>query len=203
MEAVLDTYELPYNADFPVVCVDESPKQIIDYKEFRGNDGTQYQDCEYVRLGVAELFVAFEPLAGWREMSVEDDHKAATWVKFIANLLDNRYKDATRVTCVLDNFSAHRDHHFYSVFSPEKAKSYLDRTQFVYTPVHGSWLNMAEIQFSVLSRQALNKPFKDKEAVKKVVEQWVQTQNEQKRGAKWQFTNKEARVKLCKLYPTN
>ena len=183
--------------------MDESPKQIIDYQVETGSDGKQYQDCEYVRKGVAELFVAFEPLAGWREISVEQDHKAATWVEFIARQMDTRYKDAKKVTWVMDNLSTQKDYNFYNFFDTKTAKSYLDRIEFVHTPKHGSWLNMAEIQFSVLSRQALERPFASKEEVEQAVKEWTKTQNEQKKGAKWHFKTKDARIKLAKLYPTS
>ncbi len=202
MEAVLDVYERPYDVDHPVVCMDESPKQIIDYKEFTGSTGKKYHDPEYTRLGVAELFVAFEPLAGHREMTVEEDHKTGIWVNFIAQAMDTRYRDAKKVTWIMDNFSTHKKENFYKVFPPQTAKSYLDRMEFVYTPKHGSWMNMAEIQFSVLARSELDRPFKDKEAVKSVVAKWVQNQNKLKKGAKWQFETADARIKLSKLYPT-
>jgi transposase len=202
MEKVLTVYERPYDAAFPVVCMDESPKQIIDYTLNTGSDGKQYQDSEYTRLGVAELFVAFEPLAGRRVITVEENHKADTWVKFVANEMDNQYKDAQKVTWVMDNLGTHKDANFYKVFSPEVAKAYLDRMEIVYTPKHGSWLNMAEIQFSILARQKLNQPFKDAKAVESVVTTWVNDQNSRKAGANWQFKTKDARVKLKKLYPT-
>lgn len=202
MEKVLDVYERPYDELNPVVCMGESPKQVLDYKVFTGDDGKQYQDSEYVRKGVAELFVAFEPLAGWRDVTVEDDHKASTWVDFIARQMDTRYKDVEKVTWVMDNLSTHKDYNFYNFFSAEKAKAYLDRMEFVYTPAHGSWLNMAEIQFSVLSRQALDRPFASKQEVADAVAAWANKQNEQKKGARWQFKSKDARVKLAKLYPT-
>ena len=102
MEQVLSVYERPYNANFPVVCMDESPKQVIDYKEFIGKDGKHYKDSEYIRKGVVELFVATEPLAGFRQLTVENDHKASTWVLFIANLMDTVYKDAIKVTAAAD-----------------------------------------------------------------------------------------------------
>ena len=102
MEQVLSAYERPYDADFPLVCMDESPKQVIDYKEFIGKDGKQYQDSEYIRKGVVELFVATEPLAGFRQLTVENDHKSATWVHFIVNLMDTVYKNATKVTAAAD-----------------------------------------------------------------------------------------------------
>lgn len=202
MEQVLDVYEKPYDPDFPLVCMDESPKQIIDYKEVVDSSGKKLQDSEYVRLGVAELFVAFEPLAGYRKMSIEQDHKAETWVNFIASQMDTRYKDAKIVTWVMDNFSTHKPENFYKMFPPQQAKAYLDRMKFVYTPKHGSWLNMAEIQFALVGRDALDKPFKDKEEVRQAVEKWETTQNQLKKGANWQFTTEKARIKLKKLYPT-
>lgn len=203
MERVLSVYERPYEELYPVVCMDESPKQIIDYKEFTDSSGKKRQDSEYVRLGVAEIFVAFEPLAGFREMTVEDNHKTETWVKFIALMMDTVYKMAIKVTWVMDNFSTHKLENFYKVFPPELAKAYLDRMEIIYTPVHGSWLNMAEIQFSIITRQEFDRPFSSKDDVKKVVEKWKINQNQQKKGANWQFKTTDARVKLRKLYPTN
>jgi len=202
MENVLDTYEQEYDPKFPVVCMDESPKQIIDYKEEVSTDGKLRQDSEYTRLGVAEIFVAFEPLAGYREMRVEDDHKTDTWVKFIANLMDTVYKEAEKVTWVMDNFTTHRVENFYKIFSPEQARDYLKRMKIVYTPVHGSWLNMAEIQFSILTRQELDRPFANKQQVQEVVEKWKNKQNKEKKGVNWQFKTIDARIKLKKLYPT-
>ena len=125
MEQVLSVYERPYSADFPVVCLDESPKQIIDYREFIGSAGQKYRDSEYIRRGVVELFVATEPLAGYRQLSVENDHKSATWVKFIARLMDTRYKEAQKVTWVMDNFSTHKLSFFYDHFPPAQAKAYI------------------------------------------------------------------------------
>ena len=202
MEQVLSAYERPYDADFPLVCMDESPKQVIDYKEFIGKDGKQYQDSEYVRKGVVELFVATEPLAGFRKLTVEDDHKSATWVQFIANLMDTVYKEATKVTWVMDNFSTHKLCFFYQYFTPQIAKSYIDRMEIIHTPAHGSWLNMAEIEFSVFTRQELNRPFGDKKEVQIVANKWMNQQNQKKKRINWQFKNEDARIKLTRLYPT-
>lgn len=202
MERVLDVYEQPYDPAFPKVCMDESPKQIVDYEVQTAPNGKRREDSEYVRLGVAELFVAFEPLAGYRKMTVENDHKAFTWVTFIASMMDERYADAIKVTWIMDNFSTHKPENFYKVFPPEKAKAYLDRMTFVYTPTHGSWLNMAEIQFSIVAKQALDRPFKDKQDVKIAVMEWQEKQNLLHKGANWQFRTKDARIKLKKLYPT-
>lgn len=202
MEQVLTVYERPYDACFPVVCMDESPKQIIDYKEFTDKKGTRYRDSEYVRKGVAELFVATEPLAGFRTLTVEADHTSATWVKFMANLMDTTYRKATKVTWVMDNLSTHKLSFFYAHFPPQQAKAYLDRMEIVYTPAHGSWLNMAEIEFSVFTRQELNRPFADKEQVAQVARKWMRKQNEKDKKINWQFKTADARIKLSKLYPT-
>ena len=141
--------------------MDESPKQLIEYKTFADKKGKRHRDSEHVRHGVAELFVATEPLRGWRELCVEDDHSAATWVRFVARLLDTTYRTAKKVRWVMDNLGTHKVSFFYDHFPPDMARAYLQRMEIVYTPVHGSWLNRAEIEFSVLSRQALNRPFAD------------------------------------------
>ena len=202
MEQVLSVYERPYDANFPVVCMDESPKQVIDYKEFIGKDGKQYQDSEYIKKGVVELFVATEPLVGFRQLTVKDDHKASTWVLFITNLMDTVYKDAIKVTWVMDNFCTHKLSFFYEYFTPQVAKAYIDRMEIVYTPVHGSWLNMAEIEFSVFTRQELDRPFTDKNQVEIVATKWMKKQNQKKKMINWQFKNDDARIKLTRLYPT-
>jgi DDE superfamily endonuclease len=116
--------------------------------------------------------------------------------------MDNQYKDAAHTTWVMDNYSTHRAEHFYQIFPPQKAKRYLDRMTFVYTPKHGSWLNMAEIEFSVITRQEFDRPFEDKVQVSEVVKKWMENRNQLKKGANWQFKTADARIKLIKLYPT-
>lgn len=202
MEQVLDLYACAYDQDHPVVCMDESPKQVVDYKQLVGSDGKHYQDSEYVRKGVVELFVATEPLKGFRELSVEDDHKAGTWVRFVARLMDTVYKDAKKVRWVMDNFSTHKLHFFYDHFTPDVAKAYIDRMEIIHTPAHGSWLNIAEIEFSVFARQELDRPFASKEEVAKVVEKWKNKQNEKQKKTDWQFKTADARIELTKLYPS-
>ena len=202
MEQVLDVYEQPYDADYPVVCLDESPKQLLDYQEFVTSTGQHCRDSEYVRRGVVELFVATEPLRGWRELTVEDDHKAATWVQFVARLMDTTYRDAKKGRWVMDNLSTHRISNFYAHFPPEVARAYVQRMEIIYTPVHGSWLNRAEIEFSVLTRQVLDRSFATKEEVQAVVERWKNKQNATPKPRNWQFKTADARIKLTKLYPT-
>ena len=134
MEQVLDLYEQPYDADY----LDESPKQLIEQQTFIGEKGQLYYDSEYVRRGVAELFVATEPLRGWRELSVEDDHRAAMWVRFVARLMDTTSRDAKKVRWVMDNLGTHKVSFFYNHFPPDVARAYLQRIEIIYTPVHGS-----------------------------------------------------------------
>ena len=201
MEQVLDLYEQPYDADYPVVCLDESPKQLIEQQEFTAANEQRYHDSAYIRRGVAELFVATEPLRGWRELRVEDDHRAATWVRFVARLMDTTYRDAKKVRWVMDNLGTHKVSFFYDHFPPDVARAYLQRMEIIYTPVHGSWLNMAEIEFAVLGRQALNRLFADKAAVQAAVERWKNQQNTKLKARNWQFTTADARIKLAKLYP--
>jgi hypothetical protein len=202
MEQVLDLYEQPYDADYPVVCLDESPKQLLDYEVFATSSGQRCRDSEYVRRGVVELFVATEPLRGGRCLTVEADHQAATWVPFVAHLMDTTYHAAKKVHWVMDNLSTHKLSFFYAHFPPAVAQTYLRRMDITYTPAHGSWLNMAELEFSVLSRQVLDQPFTTTEQVRHVVQHWQDRQNAQLKPRNWQFKTADARIKLAKLYPT-
>jgi len=201
MEQVLSVYERTYDAQHPVVCLDESPRQLIEVKQQQQPDGTLLQDSEYIRKGVAELYMVFEPLAGKRYVRIEEDHTAKTWVKVVADLLDNQYRDCSRMTLVEDNLSAHRPCTFYEVYEPCRAKAYLDRIELVFTPVHGSWLDMAEIELSVLERDCKGN-FENKAQLGKHITAWQQQRNDKQVKANWQFTNKEARIKLTRLYPT-
>ena len=195
-------YERPYAVEFPVVCLDESPKQLLEITQYRSADGTRLEDSEYVRRGVGEIYMAFEPLAGKRFVDVKDDHKAITWAGVIAGLLDGPYANCLRMTVVGDNLSAHKPSAFYTVFGAEKAKTYLDRLEFVYTPKHGSWLDMAEIELSILQRDCLNRHIATKELLVSEISAWQTKRNAKEAKANWQFTAKDARIKLHKLYPT-
>lgn len=158
--------------------------------------------ARYIRRGVGEIHMAFEPLAGLRFVEVKDDHKAITWVGVIANLLDGPYAACTKMTVVGDNLSAHKPSAFYSVFGADQAKRYLDRLEFVYTPKHGSWLDMAEIELSILQRDCLNRHMATKELLVSEINAWETKRNAKQAKANWQFTTKDARIKLHKLYPT-
>ena len=205
MEYVLDVYKREYNEEFPVVCMDESPKQLI--KETRtaiemrpGQEARE--DFEYERCGVANIFLASEPLKGKRYIEITERKTKKDWAKFIKQIADEWYKDAIKITLVMDNLSTHKPGALYEVFEPKEAKRIRDRFDFVYTPKHGSWLNMAEIELNVLIRQCLNRRIPDIATVATEVEAWQNHRNTQTATINWRFTTKDARIKLRRLYPT-
>ena len=205
MEKVLDVYKRGYNKLFPVVCMDESPKQLI--KETRsplamksGQD--RKEDFEYERCGVVNIFLASEPLNGKRYVEVTERKTKNDWAKFIKTIADVWYKEAKKITLVMDNLATHTPAAFYEVFEPKEAKRILDRFEFVYTPKHGSWLNMAEIELNVLMGQCLSRRIDNMETIKHEVDAWQKHRNNKVCKINWQFNCKDARIKLKKLYPT-
>lgn len=204
MEEVLQVYEREYDAQFPVVCLDESPKQLIEERRVpkRNSDGSSLYDSEYIRHGVVQLYMLFEPLAGKRQVLVRESNNRLEWAKAVAQVVEELYPAARKVTLVQDNLKAHKPAALYEVFEPERARAILDSVEFVFTPKHGSWLNMAEIELSVLKRQAIKGRVADKELLAKQVRQWQQKRNQKQVKANWQFRTRDARVKLRKLYPT-
>jgi transposase len=204
MEDVLAVYARPYNADNPVVCYDESPKQLVSEirKAYMDDKGVKYEDCEYQREGAAEIVMIVEPLGQHREVFVDDDHTGNTWARRMGYIAEKMYPNAKKITVVEDNLSSHRKHNLYNVFEPERARAIIEKIEFIYTPKHGSWLNVAECELSVLSRQALNDRFESKEALEKRAAQWVKERNVAQKGIDWQFKTADARIKLKKLYPT-
>lgn len=205
MEQVLDVYKRPYNEEFPIVCMDESPKQLI--KETRkplpmepGNEARE--DFEYERCGVANIFLASEPLKGKRYISITERKTKIDWAIFIKQIADDWYKDAVKITLVMDNLATHKAAALYDAFNPEEAKRIWDRFEFVYTPKHGSWLNMAEIELNVLMGQCLNRRIDKLETMKREVAAWQNHRNNKNSTINWQFTNQDARIKLKRLYPT-
>lgn len=205
MERVLDVYKRPFNKDFPVVCMDESPKQLI--KETRlaiamrpGQEARE--DFEYERCGVANVFLASEPLAGKRFVEITEKKTKVDWARFIRQIADEWYKDATKITLVMDNLGTHKPGALYEMFEPEEAKRIWDRFDFIYTPKHGSWLNMAEIELNVLTGQCLNRRIDNMETMKSEVKAWEKHRNNRQAKIKWQFTCQDARIKLLKLYPS-
>jgi len=203
MEDVLEVYARPYTEKNPVVCMDESPKQLVsELRQSYIKDGVKYEDSEYKREGATELVMIVEPLGSHREVRVEDNHNGITWAIIIAYIVEQLYSDADLVTLIMDNLSSHKIHNLYKVFEPQRARAIMKRLEIVYTPKHGSWLNIAECELSVLSRQALQKRFATKQDVERQVEAWARNRNHKQKGVDWQFTTQEARIKLKKLYPS-
>jgi hypothetical protein len=205
MEQVLAVYQRPYDARYPVVCMDETSKQCV--KEVRpvlpGRPGqAERYDVEYERNGVAHLLVFCEPLAGRRSLRVADNHGALEWAEGVRSLVEEQYPQAEKITLVMDNLNTHSGASLYKAFSPEHARRLVEKLEFCYTPKHGSWLNIAEIEFSVLSRQCLNRRMPDIEAVRGQTTAWAETRNTQYNACvDWQFTTDDARIKLKHLYP--
>ena len=202
---VLDIYKIPYNEAVPVICMDESPKQLI--KETRmpierkpGSDAKE--DFEYERCGVANIFMVNEPLAGRRHVKVTERKTKKDWALFIKEIADEHYPTAEKIRLVMDNLATHKAAALYDAFAPEEAKRIWDRFEFIYTPKHGSWLNMAEIELNVLMGQCLNRRIDKIETMTQEVNAWEQDRNNKKASIKWQFTNDKARIKLKRLYPT-
>lgn len=204
MEDVLAVYARPYDAKRPVINYDESPKQLVSEVRtpYMDEKGVKYEDTEYKREGTAEIIMIVEPLGMKREVLVQDDHKGDTWAKNMAHIVEVMYPNADMVTIIEDNLSAHRRYNLYNVFEPARARAILDKIEFVYTPKHGSWLNIAECELSVLSRQALQQRFATKEELTTQVNAWTEQRNQQQKGVQWQFKTPDARIKLKKLYPT-
>lgn len=204
MEKVLDVYRRPYDPKFPVICMDESPRQLIDEVKTpipAAPGRPARHDYEYKRHGVCNVFMANEPLAGKRMVKITERKTKQDWACFIAEI-EGRHNDAEKITLVMDNLNTHNPGSLYEAFPPDQAKKLWDRFEFVYTPKHGSWLNMAEIELNVLIRQCLNRRIPEMATVTTEVEAWQNRRNTQNATINWQFTTKDARIKLKRLYPT-
>jgi transposase len=204
MEAVLDVYKRPLNPLRPVVCMDETSVQCI--KEIRpaiaARPGeTERYDVEYERNGVAHLVLFYAPFDNWRRIQVADNHAACEWAEGVRRLVQEDYPQAQCITLVMDNLNTHTGASLYKAFAPELARALLDKLEFVYTPKHGSWLNMAECEFSVLSRQCLARRLPDMNTVSREITAWVGDRNQNTVPADWRFTTDDARIKLKRLYP--
>jgi hypothetical protein len=204
MERVLDVYKLPYNEDYPVVCMDESPKQLIEQIASTAmRPGQEARvDYEYIRHGMVNIFIANEPLNGNRIVEVTEFKTKKDWAKFVKRISDEMHPKAKKIKLVMDNFKTHDASAFYEVFEPEEAKRLWDRFEFIFTPKHGSWLNMAEIELHVLNGQCLNRHIDTIEKVTTEVLAWQNHRNNKNAKINWQFTNNEARIKLKRLYPS-
>jgi hypothetical protein len=204
MERVLDIYKLEYDESFPVVCMDESPKQLIE--EVASTPIKQGQearlDYEYIRHGMVNIFMANEPLKGKRLVEITEFKTKKDWARFLKRIADEMYPKAKKIRLVMDNFKTHDASAFYEVFKPEEAKLLWDRFEFIFTPKHGSWLNMAEIELHVLNGQCLNRHIAKIEDIKSEVKAWQDHRNNKDSKINWQFTNDKARIKLKRLYPS-
>lgn len=205
MEEVLEVYRRPYDPNLPLVCMDESSKQLL--KEVRApipaKPGSPERfDTEYERNGTCNIFMFFEPLAGKRFIDITGSRTALDWAEQIRTLVDELYPDAPKILLVMDNLNTHCGASLYKAFEPEEARRILDRLEFCYTPKHGSWLNMAEIELSILGRQCLSRRITDRPSIAHEVDSWQQTRNRCASPMDWQFTTSDARIKLKKLYPT-
>ena len=205
MEKVLDVYKRPYDEKKPVVCMDESPKQLIG----ETRTGTPMDpgkekrvDYEYSRNGTCNIFMVNEPLAGKRRVKITETKTKLDWAELIKEIADNDYPKADKIILVMDNLNTHKPGSLYEKFKPKEAKRLLDRFEFVYTPKHGSWLNMAEIELHVLNSQCLNRRIKDIDTIISETTAWMNHRNNKVAKINWQFTTKDSRIKLKKLYPS-
>jgi transposase len=204
MEHVLDIYKLPYDEEYPVVCMDESPKQMIEEVASTPIKPGQEarSDYEYIRHGMVNIYMANEPLKGKRIVEITEFKTKKDWAKFVKRIADQMYPNAKKIRLVMDNFKTHAASAFYETFEPVEAKRLWDRFEFVFTPKHGSWLNMAEIELHVLNGQCLNRHIPTKGEIAEEVEAWQNHRNNKNSKINWQFTNNDARVKLKRLYPS-
>ena len=204
MEDVLEVYQRPHDPDRPVVCLDETTKQLI--KETRtpipARPGQPARhDYEYERNGTANLFMLFAPLRGWRHVEVTDRHAACDYAQVLRDLADRHFPSAARIVLVQDNLNTHKPASLYEAFPAAEARRLVERFEWHYTPKHGSWLDMAEAELSVLSGQCLDRRIPDKATLIDEVAAWQNGRNRKNAKADWQFTTADARVKLKRLYP--
>jgi hypothetical protein len=204
MEMVLDVYKRPFDSRFPVICMDESPKQLIAETKIpitvSPGHVTRY-DYEYRRCGVCTIFMACEPLAGSRIVKITERKTKSDWAHFLEDI-EASYHGAEKITLVMDNLNTHTPGALYETFKPDKAKSLWDRFEFIFTPKHGSWLNMAEIELNVLLGQCLNRRIDNIEKVTSEVAAWQNHRNNKDAKVNWQFRTDDARIKLSRLYPS-
>lgn len=205
MEDVLDISHHPYSPEHPLVCIDESSKQqVMETRQpIEATPGqVERYDHEYERNGVSNLFMSFAPFEGWRHVQVTDRRTKVDFAHCIKDLLTMHYPYAEMVTLVMDNLNTHHPSSLYDACEPAEAKALLDRCDFHYTPQHGSWLNMAEIEFSALQRQCLDRRIPDQETLREEIAAWEERRNAQEVQVNWRFTTADARIRLKRLYPS-
>lgn len=205
MEDVLDVYKRPYDRKRPVVCLDETSKQLIGETRQAvpaAPGRPAREDSEYVRNGVANLFMVFEPLGGKRKVKVTERRTKLDWAECVREVVDGMYPQAQKIVLVMDNLNTHSPASLYEAFEPAEAKRIADKLEIHYTPKHGSWLDMAEIELGILSRQCLDRRIENVAYLRSEVAAWEQQRNEAKAKVHWQFTTADARIKLRRLYPS-
>jgi hypothetical protein len=204
MEDVLDIYEMPYNAKMPVICMDEKPYQLLNEAReplpMRPGDDNKI-DSEYIREGTCSIFVFNEPLGGNRHVSVREQRTAQDWAAEIKYLVDISYPDIDKIILVMDNLNTHVVASLYKTFLPAEARRIAKRLEIHYTPKHGSWLNMAEIELNVMTRQCLSRRIGNIDTLRKELDTWKEERNELTAGISWHFKTSDARERLISLYP--
>lgn len=205
MESVLEVYQRSYHDDFPFVCLDEAMKQLV--KETRMTIPAESRrperfDYQYEGNGTANLFMVNNPIEGWRSLEVTKQRTAIDYAHLLKKLVDDYYPEAWIIRVVQDNLNTHTPASLYKAFDPVEARRIMSRLDFCYTPKHGSWLNMAEIELSILSRQCLNRRIPDMETLKQEVAAWCDKRNEKETWIDWRFSTEDARIKLKRLYPS-
>jgi len=204
MEDVLEVHHRPHDPEYPVVCVDETSKQLIRETRIpiKAKPGQPARhDYEYERNGTANLFMMFAPLEGWRHVEVTDRHTAVDFAHMLRDLSDTHFPGAKKIVLMEDNLSTHKPASLYEAFPAAEARRLVERFEWHYTPKHGSWLNMAESELSVLSGQCLDRRIPDKQTLTEEIAAWEDSRNKKHVKADWQFTTADARVKLKRLYP--
>ena len=205
MEDVLDVYTRPYDKDHVLVCMDETTKQqIMEVRRpmWHAPGRTYRCDAEYKRNGVSNLFMFFAPLEGCRHVEVTDRRTKVDWAKALRQLVHEHFPRARKIIPVMDNLNTHSPSSLYEAFRPEEAKRIMDKLEIHYTPKHGSWLNMAEIELSILGRQCLSRRIPDQQTLRHEVAAWENARNENAATIDWRFTTEDARIKLKRLYPS-
>jgi len=205
MEDVLDVYQRPYDPEYPQVCLDEASKQLVGETRTpvpAAPGRPMREDYEYVRNGTASLFMLFEPLTGKRHAEVTGRRTRKDFAHCVRQLVDDIYPQAKKIVLVMDNLNTHNVASLYETFAPAQAKRLADKLEIHYTPKHGSWLDMAEIELGILSRQCLDRRIENLEELRQEVAAWENNRNGQKSKVVWRFTNAQARVKLRRLYPS-